>query len=76
MSCDGNTLNNNNISDVRHKDTTNSTNTYVWIPKSTIQYVEHNKDADASTNDIISKPTYASIVKKGAKINNTAHKLN
>ena len=76
VSRDENTLNNNNISDVRHKDTTNSTNTYVRIPKSTVQYVEHNKDADASTNDIISKPTYASIVKKGAKINNTAHKLN
>ena len=52
------------------------TNGHVQDTKSTNQYVEYNKDVDASANITVHKPTYASIAKKGAKINNFVHKLN
>ena len=67
---------NNKRNDNRHEDIDNGTDGHVQDTKSTNQYVEYNKDADASANITVHKPTYASIAKKGAKINNFVHKLN
>ena len=67
---------NNKRNDNRHEDIDNGTNGHVQDTKSTNQYVEYNKDADASANITVHKPTYASIAKRGAKINNFVHKLN
>ena len=63
----GNRLTNDVLSDVRHNNIANSTNSYVRSPKSTTQYVEDNDNANVSTNKTIGKPTYASIAKKGIK---------
>ena len=67
---------NNKRNDNCHEDIDNGTNGHVQDTKSTNQYVEYNKDVDASANITVHKPTYASIAKKGAKINNFVHKLN